>query len=121
MMSSHGTSLHCARLSGETLLAASPIISTDLTKDKANIRLISNSVLDFPATNDRASLDVLSICRRRIMSSLCILYFSLGDNLVAKVTAQVLRRSQVHLPIFQERRQLPLNPCQPKQTGDMLW
>ena|GEM_PF-6561590 len=54
--------------------------------------------------NSAASLEASSMCCKRTLSSLRVLYFSLPQYLFAEIAAQVFRSAQIHLAPAQEGR-----------------
>ena len=116
MISSHGMAGNCSRAVSDIRVAASPKIAISITNDKTNWRFEFKSPRVRPRANDTASCAASIMCRRRISSSLRIMDFRRGENILPKITAQILRRAQVHLPPAEQVRQLPLHAGHAQQS-----
>ena len=51
-------------------------------------------------------------------SSTCILHLRSGQDLVSKMAAQILGRTQVHLGLAKQLGQIGLHGCESKETWD---
>src|SRR2546425_1558326 len=97
-ISDHGMAGCLARVSEETLAAASPTISSSLTRARLKTRSVSRSDRFRPTTSCMASRACSSMWSRRIRSrSGGILIFGLGQDVVAEVSTQKLGCVQVDL------------------------
>src|SRR5450759_838641 len=115
----HGTCGNASLSSWETLPAASPIISSALTRDKRSIRSRANSSRLRSFAKEIASCAASRMCRTRTRSALLILNQCGGEDFVPKVTAQIARRAQVHFSA-QHPAKLALHLHDAEQTGNML-
>src|SRR5579883_2707614 len=95
------------------------MISISLTRARASLRSLSRWARVRPRTNPTASRAASSMWRRRTRSSFRIEHFGLLEDLLPEVTAQVLRRAQVHCASPQECREFTFQARNAQQSRNM--
>src|SRR5262249_20950663 len=116
-IAAHGRSANSARVSAETLLAASPTTSIARTSANDSMRSLSRSLRLRPAINSSAAFMACNAWRRRTRSCGFILDLGLAHDFVTEIAAEVFRRPHVHTPSAEQRRQLHFDIREVEEGG----
>ncbi len=93
----HGIPGRLVRHSVETLLAASPIISSSLVKARTKSRVCFKSSCVLPSRNESASTAASSMCCKRSPSLAFILNDGRRNHRFSEIAAEFGRRAQIDL------------------------